>query len=34
MLKAQFNPANTELAIRELIFLARNNAGQSKPSAD
>ncbi len=28
MLKAQFNPANTELAIRELIFLARNNADE------
>ncbi|MDS7597976.1 hypothetical protein N7578_20930, partial [Agrobacterium tumefaciens] len=27
-LKAQFNPANTELAIRELIFLARNNADE------
>ncbi|MCV9961966.1 zinc ribbon domain-containing protein [Pararhizobium sp. BT-229] len=24
--KAQFNPANTEIAIRKLLFLARNNA--------
>ncbi|MDH0116910.1 recombinase family protein, partial [Rhizobium pusense] len=27
-LKAQFNPANTEIAIRKLIFLARNNADE------
>jgi accessory colonization factor AcfC len=28
-LKAQFNPANIEIAIRKLIFLARNNAGEA-----
>ncbi|QWW75472.1 recombinase family protein [Agrobacterium pusense] len=27
-LKAQFNPANTEISIRKLIFLARNNADE------
>ncbi|MBY5625909.1 recombinase family protein [Rhizobium leguminosarum] len=27
-LRAQFNPANTEIAIRKLIFLARNNADE------
>lgn len=27
-LKAQFNPANTEIAIRKLLFLARNNADE------
>ncbi|MCC8934169.1 hypothetical protein [Rhizobium sp. 'Codium 1'] len=27
-LKAQFNPANIEIAIRKLIFLARNNADE------
>ncbi|WP_245289979.1 hypothetical protein [Neorhizobium galegae] len=27
-LKAQFDPANTEIAIRKLIFLARNNADE------
>ena len=27
-LKAQFNPANTEIAVRKLIFLARNNADE------
>ncbi|MDK1390142.1 hypothetical protein QN224_33235, partial [Sinorhizobium sp. 8-89] len=27
-LKAQFNPANIEISIRKLLFLARNNAGK------
>lgn len=27
-LKTQFNPANTEIAIRKLLFLARNNANE------
>lgn len=27
-LKAQFNPANTKIAIRKLIFMARNNADE------
>jgi hypothetical protein len=27
-LKTQFNPANTEIAIRKLIFLARNNGDE------
>jgi site-specific DNA recombinase len=28
-LKAQFNPANIEIGIRKLIFLARNNADEA-----
>ncbi|KJF65606.1 hypothetical protein [Rhizobium nepotum] len=27
-LKAQFNPASTEIAIRKLLFLARNNGDE------